>query len=115
MTEIIQVKKIRGVPTGPFALNFNVEQMIGEIQHYSCESMFSDERKHGVVINDIHILFPENQIGFILPFTEEEKICWECGAHRMLEFNFDLKCGCMTWVDWCYNPTHERKKKKEDQ
>ena len=41
--------------------------------------------EYGAVIDNIHIRFTENEIGIFLPFTDNEKICWECGGQRILE------------------------------
>lgn len=109
MSDTIQIEKITGnVKTGLLNLQWNIEKYIDGIQHYSVYSPITP-RQYGAVLDDIHIRFPENEIGIILPFIESEEICWECGAQRMLELTINIDCFCMTWFDWCYNPQHERK------
>lgn len=110
LSETISIEKITGkVKGGLLNLKWNVIKRINDIQHYSVYNPLMSPEE-GAVIDDVHILFPEKQIGIIIPFTENEKICWECGAQRMLEIRID-ECGCTTWFDWCYNPQYKRIKK----
>jgi len=109
-TETIQIEKIDGgLKKALLSLNWKVKKRIGDIQHYSVHTPFMSEE--GAMIDDIHIRFPEHEIGIILPFTDKEKICWECGGQRILELTINVDCFCMTWFDWCYNPQHERVEK----
>jgi len=114
LTETIQIEKIPGtVKQGFLNLQWNVVKRIGEIQHYTCSTPITPT-EHGAVIDNIHIRMPENEIGLFLPFTDDEKICWECGAERILEIMINIECldlDCVTWQDWCYNPQYKRVKK----
>lgn len=110
LSQTIQIEKIQGiVKPAMLSLRWRLEKERDGMQHYSVDSPLMP-REHGIIIDDIHIRMPENEIGIIIPFTESEKICWECGAERMLELQIHIDCGCVTWFDWCYNPQHERKR-----
>ena len=110
MSQTIQIEKISGiVKKAMLSLRWKVEKQIGEMQYYSVDTPLQSA-EYGVVIDNIHVRMPENELAFIMPFGDSEKVCWDCGGQRMLELKYHIECGCMTWFDWCYNPQHERKK-----
>jgi len=108
--QTIQVEKIDGgLSLGMLDLHWKLEELIDEeIQHYTVTNPLMPV-EHGAVMDNIHMDFVNHLLGFIMPFTGSEQVCWECGGQRVLELKYDIRCGCMTWKDWCYCPTHHRK------
>ena len=96
------------VPRGLFNQTWIVKKSVDDMQLYRVSTPISSE--YGVMIDTTHIRMPENQIGIILPHTNKEAICYECGGDRLLEIKIDLDfIKDSEWHDWCYFPKFKRK------
>lgn len=104
--ELISIEKMCTLKgSGAFNPTWNLIKREQEIQMYEVHAPLI-ESQYGFVIDDIHIRLSKNELGIIIPFEDTEKICWECGAERMLEFKINMECmdlDCVNWFDWCYN------------
>jgi len=103
---LIQIEKIQGNISRGFAdLIWNSLKIVDEIELYSVKLPWAAE-EYGAMIDNIHLDFQHDLLGFIIPYTDGETKCWECGGSRVLELKYNIKCGCMIWKSWCYNPKH---------
>ncbi len=76
------------------------DRMIGDSEIYS---FYTEDRFHfkGLINSQMDWDLTHEILAITVPFTKEEKICWDCKQYRYLEVIISLKDFQYCWRDIC--------------